>query len=480
MTVMIISFVVVLVLIVLSGTMSARHRQKTTEDYLVASQSVSPWLSALSAVATNNSGFMFVGMIGFTFRQGFQSIWLMLGWILGDMLIWIFVHPKVRRLSEKSHLTTISELIGDRKNGSNRPLVVLSGIITFIFLGVYAAAQLKAGSTALHAMLDWDMWVGVMIGTVIVILYSFAGGIRADIWTDAAQSLVMFIAMIMLVIVGQMEIGSPGGLYENLRQQDPQLVKFFPQDMAFGLAAYVISFMFAGIGVMGQPHIMVRMMSIRSPGDVKRAGIYYFLWYIPFFVLSIGVGLYARALIPDLPEQPVAQGMDEPTEMALPLLTMDLLPQVFVGIALAGLFAATVSTADSQLIVCSGALTREITTTWKESYLASKLGTATITTISVLIALFAPEGVFGLVVIAWSAMGATLGSVLFLRVYQIPCSTVTAFAMMLIPIPVVALWHISPYNDDLFKLFPGMLSAMLVLAVAKGLNWARIAWQQRR
>jgi len=464
------SFVVIMVLLVGSGASSVIRKKKTTEDYLVASRAVKPWLSALSAVATNNSGFMFIGMIAYTYKLGIESIWMMIMWILGDLTAWILVHPKVRRESGKRKVNTLSELIGATDKGQNRVIVAVAGIVTFLFLGVYAAAQLKAGSTALMAIFGWHMWVGVTIGAAIVVIYSYAGGIRADIWTDAAQSLVMIVAMTTIMVMGWIEIGGPSALFANLRAQEPQLMDLFPQTLElgmYGIPFYLLGLMAGGYGSSGQPHIMTRYMAIESDRAVRRAGVWYFVWYVPFFAASVGVGLYTRALMPELPDHPLAAGMSDPTELALPLVTTEVLPGIFTGIALAGLFAATVSTADSQIIVCSGALTHDINPRWRESYLMSKVGTFSVTGVALVIALFAPEGVFGLVMVAWSAMGASLGSVLVLRLFRLPVSTPVAVAMMITGLSVVVVWHVSGYNDDVFKMLPGLAAAFAVYGIGR-------------
>lgn len=466
MSVTIWTFIITMTLMTLSGASSIIHKKKTPKDYLIASREVKPWLSALSAVATNNSGFMFIGMIAYTYRLGIESVWMMVGWIGGDLLAWLFVHPRVREFSHDRRANTIPALIGEPTDPKSkhqfRTLTIMTGLITFVFLGVYAAGQLKAGSTALHALFGWDMHVGVLIGTAIVILYSYAGGIRADIWTDAAQSFVMLVSMGLILIAGYMEVGGVNALMANLKQQDPSLVHWFPEELAFGIVPFVIGFFFAGFGVVGQPHLMTRLLAIESTAAVRRARGYYFLWFIPFFLASVGVGLYCRAIIPDITQLELAQGLEEPTELALPLITMELLPQFFIGVALAGLFAATVSTADSQIIVCSGAVTQDVNPQWNQSYLASKLATFSVTALALSIALFAPEGVFALVLIAWSALGASIGPVLVLRVFKRPLSSAKAILMMVTAISVVIIWHLSGFDDDAFKMMPGMIAAFLV------------------
>jgi len=467
---MIWTFVLMLAAITAAGVFSIVRKKKTTEDYLIASRGVNPWLSALSAVGTNNSGFMFIGMIAYSYRIGIESVWMMVGWIVGDFIGWLFIQPRVRSASEDVEVKTLPTLIGtDHRGRVSRGLTVAGGAITFLFLGVYAAGQLKAGSTALHTLFEWDMYVGVLIGAVIVILYSYAGGIRADIWTDAAQSAVMLLAMGCILFASWRDVGGPAELMAVLESQDPNLVRLFPQDLRFGFAPFLLGMTFAGLGAIGQPHLMTRFMAIESVASVRKARFYYFAYFIPFFALSVGVGLYTRAVIPELMSLPIAQGVEEPTELALPVMTMRLLPDFFVGIALAGLFAATVSTADSQIIVCSGALTHDMQPKWEKSYLASKIGTFSVTALAILIALYAHEGVFGLVLIAWSAMGASLGPVLALRLFHRPLSQTTGIAMMAAAIATVVWWHNSGLDDDVFKMLPGMAAAMLVYAVARGI-----------
>ena len=469
------AFIVTLALLTTSGALSVIRKQKTPEDYLVASRKVRPWLTALSTVATNNSGFMFIGLIGYTYQFGFEAIWLMFGWIVGDFVVWLFVHPRVRKVSGELGANTIPLLMGSWRDGMKRSVVIIAGLITIAFLGIYAAAQLKAGSTALHALFGWDMQVGALIGAAIVIIYSYAGGIRADIWTDAAQSFAMLGSMGLILIAGFLETGGPAALAQNLGSQDPQLVQWYPANLEFGALAFVVGYVFAGLGTVGQPHLMTRLMAVESPEAIPKARIYYFLWYVTFFLASIGVGLYCRAILPDLTEMAAAQEFRQPAHLALPLLTRELLPEMLVGVALAGLFAATVSTADSQIIVCSGTITQEITRRWNESYLASKVATLGVTAFALGIALYAPEGVFGLVLIAWSAMGAALGPVLVARVFNLPMAPGTAVAMMLIALGVVTAWHFSGYDDDILKIFPGAIAAALVYGL-----WFLFIYRRRK
>ena len=224
MTTVVISFLCFLAVFVVIGISSVRARKNTTDDYLLAGRNVPPWLAALSTVATNMSGFMFIGQIAYTYRVGIESIWMMIGWIIGDLAAWSLVHPRVRRESEQMKVATLPALLGTTRHAEKRIIIVLGGLMTLVLLGVYAAAQLKAGSTALQTLFGWQPQIGAVVGAVIVVLYCFSGGIRASIWTDMAQSIVMMLAMATLLIAASFEVGSPSDVWSNLKAQDPELV----------------------------------------------------------------------------------------------------------------------------------------------------------------------------------------------------------------------------------------------------------------
>lgn len=464
----VVSFVVFLGFFMAIGIASSLKRKATTADYLIADRSIPPWLAALSAVATNNSGFMFIGQIAYAYRVGVTSVWMMVGWVLGDWVAWQLVHPRVRIHSQDAGVSTIPALMGSSRNGSKQYIVGLAGLMTFVLLGVYAAAQLKAGSTALQTLFGWQPEVGVLLGAGIVVVYCFSGGIRASIWTDAAQSFVMISAMSILLIAAGRQIGGPTALWQNLQGQDPMLVEWMPRDLKFGFAMYLAGMACGGFGAIGQPHILVRFMALRSVNDIPRARAIYFLWFIPFFVASISVGLYARACMPDLLSIPLTEGLTESqaTELAMPELARRLLPDVLIGLILAGLFSATMSTADSQILVCSGAITQDMFPHWRNSYVASKLATLAVTLLALSIALFAGQSVFSLVLIAWSALGAGLGPALLLRLFHIPVSRVLFTLMMTVGVGTVVAWNLSGNDRHIFKILPGMLASFLVWGIS--------------
>lgn len=461
------SFLLFLVLFTAIGALASRVKKTSSEDYLVASRDVSPWLIALSAVSTNNSGYMFIGLIGFTWRQGIEAIWITLGWILGDLLTWFWVHRRVRARSEAVSASSVPALLATDRDGTiSRPIAVVAGLLTFFFLGGYAAAQLKAGSTTLHALFDWPMWAGSVIGVVIVSIYCMSGGIRASIWTDAAQSIVMIGAMTLLLATCVVEVGGLDALLTALRNIDPALVQLVPDGLAFGFGLYVLGLVFGGVATIGQPHILIRFMAIDATDSIRRARVIYFTWYTFFSVAAFAVGLYARVLLPDIGVGLEGAALTAATEGALPELSVKMLPPVLIGVMLAGLFSATMSTADSQILSCSAAVTQDIVPRWRQSYNASKAATLGVAALALVIALTATSGVFSLVLIAWSALGASLGPILLVRLANRPLSNGMAIVMMTSGLATVVAWGASPWADSVFKALPGIAVPLLIYGSA--------------
>ena len=478
----VVSFGVFLALFVVVGLLSARHKQNTTEDYLVAGRSVNPWLTALSAVSSNNSGYMFVGLIGFAYLKGLEAFWITFVWVLGDYFSWLWFHRRLRTQSEAVGATSAPTMLGAvTREDRDRVVIMLGAIATLLLLGLYAAAQLKAGSAATSALFGWPSWMGATLGAGIVLVYCFSGGIRASIWTDAVQSIVMFFSMGLLAVYAMVEVGGPGDLIAALVAiENPNpgiwtateidfgtaLTDWFPTGLAFGFPAYLAGYLFGGLAAIGQPHLLIRFMAIDSVTSLNKARTIYIGWYTFFSLLALAVGLYSRVLLPEL-----ALGLAEPdltsaAETALPTLSQHLLPSVFVGVMLAGLFAATMSTADSQILSCSAALTQDILPRFSRSYVASKIATLSILVFALGTALFAKSGVFSLVLLAWSGLGAIFVPVLFVRLARLPLPTGLAVAMMVSGIGTVVWWGSTPWPDHVFKGMPGILVPLTLYALA--------------
>ncbi|MEB3830871.1 sodium/proline symporter [Phormidium sp. CCY1219] len=454
-----ISFIVFLLLFTGVGIYSATRKTNTTADYLLASRTVNFWLTALSAFATAHSGAMFTAIIGYTYQVGISAAWLPIGWVLGDALAWIFVYKRLRVASEESACETVGGfLAGDQKG--NRAIAIISAFVTLAFLGTYSAAQLVAGSKALHVLFGWDYSWGIILGAAIVVAYCFSGGIRASIWTDAAQSGVMMFAMMGLLVLSIAACGGVGELWSQLESIDPLLVNPSPSNLEFGTLFFVLGWVASGLAVLGQPHILVRAMAIDSAENIGLSRNLYLISYTLFSAAAIGVGLTARVLMPQL----MVAGRDP--ELALPLLSVELLPAVLVGVILAGLFAAVISTTDSQILSCSAALTQDLFPKAAHSYKMAKIGTVTATAVILAIALAGNQNVFMLALLGWSTLGSTFGPLLLVRVFRLPLNPIVAIAMMVVAIATTLIWRFGlNWSNNVIETLPAMIAPTLVYAI---------------
>ena len=459
----IITFIFFLLLFTGVGTYSATQKKATTTDYLLASRNVNPVLTALSAMATGQSGLLFIGQVGFAYKIGISAIWLTLGWAIGDYLAWWFVFKPLREQSEATASDTVSAFLAQKIQGY-RLISLISALITLAFLGSYAAAQLVAGSKALNTVFGWNYNLGIIIGAMIVVIYCFSGGIRASIWTDALQGILMLGSLLLLLIVAVIKCGGFASLWQSLDSIDPNLTNFSPQSLPLGFIPFFIGWMVAGFGVIGQPHIMVRAMAIDSAKHLGFArNLKTSLGLVNSFS-ALGIGLTARVLLPDL----LTSG--DP-ELALPYLSLELLPVVLVGLILAGLFSATMSTADSQILSCSAALTQDIFPQMSKSYKWAKIGTLTVTAFILIIALLEDNNVFALVTFSWSVLASGLGPLLLVKVWQQPINTATAIAMMTIGITTALIWNlVLNLSGVIYEVLPGMVAGMAVYGFYRTLS----------
>ncbi|MDH5721089.1 MAG: sodium/proline symporter [Spirochaetia bacterium] len=460
------SFLFFLFLFLAIGILSVFKRKNTTEDYLIAGKSVSPLLVGLSAVATNNSGFMFIGMIGVTYMSGLSSIWLMIGWIAGDLLASFLAVDKIQKVSRNSKIHSFGGLLSHWNNTDFKKLRLVAGILTVFFLTVYAAAQLKAGSKAAEALLGWQSETGVIISALIVLVYSAVGGIRASIWTDVAQSVVMIIGMSLLFAFGVEYAGGVNALLSKLSQVKPAYLNFFPEKNFLEIFLFIAGWIFGGFAVIGQPHIVIRFMSLDKFENINRMRLYYYIWFALFYGLTIIVGLISRVVISDV------AGFD--AEMALPNMALALFPEILTGIILAALFAATMSTADSLILACSASVTRDIFQKSRHTLFITKFSTFMVLLTAVFIALTDNKTVFALVLDAWGMLASAFAPLIVLYSLKKEVSENAALSMLLTGLFGFILFNKAGFGSLIYSAAPGIISGFLVFYAIEAYKKYRI------
>ena len=446
------------------GLASMRVKQDTTDDYLVAGRGMHPALAALSAVSTWNSGYMFIGFIGFIFLQGYSAIWIALVSTIGQLVAWIWLYKYIQKEGRERNLRSLSSLVSSE---TGAPEAKLAAVLSVFFLAIYAAAQLTAGGVALKSMLGWSEITGILIGFVLVVAYCYAGGIRASIWTDAAQSAVMIVGSTILCLVALGKVGGISGLHDSLATIDPDMVNIFPSGLKFGATLWIAAFFLGGLGVAGQPQVVSRIMTLKDDSDRKQAMVWFFVWQTPFIALMFLIGLACRAIFPEM--------LAEDAETGLPTLAQSLNP-ILGGVILASIFAATMSTADSQVLACTAAITDDIKPEWNQDHGKTKKVTLAIAAFATGISLVGQgfpgfgDSVFALVVFAVYGLGGVFVPLILIRMAGYEPDTRHTTLMMIAALLGVLVWTAAGFGEYVFPSVPGMGAAF---AVHFSLCWKR-------
>ena len=458
-----ISFLFFLGLFAGVGLASMRVKKDTTDDYLVAGRGMHPALAALSAVSTWNSGYMFIGAVGFTYMMGYNVIWMAVASMAGQLVAWAWLYKFIQQEGRERNVRSLSSLVAEK---AGAPEAKLAAILSVLFLSIYAAAQLTSGGKALLVMLGWDELIGILIGFVLVVAYCYAGGIRASIWTDAVQSCVMIVGSLILCWIALGEVGGFSGLNSELNSQDPALTNIMPPGLMFGVSMWAFAFFLGGLAVAGQPQVVSRIMTLDSDSDRKQAMVWFFVWQTPFIIMITFIGLASRVLF---------DSADFDPELGLPMLAMGTMPALGVGMILASIFAATMSTADSQVLACTAAITDDVKPEWREDHKTTKKVTLVVAAFATAISiggLYVPGGdsVFKLVVLAVYGLGSVFVPLLIIRWAGFKPDSTHSIVMMVSAFSGVIVWSMLPAimgwktvagADGIFPSVPGMGAAFL-------------------
>jgi len=466
----ILSFIFFMTIFAGVGLASMRVKKDTTDDYLVAGRGMSPSLAALSAVSTWNSGYMFIGFIGFTYTMGYPVAFLAFMSTIGQFVAWMWLYKFIQKEGHERGVRSLSSLVAEK---AGAPEAKLAAVLSVLFLSIYAAAQLTSGGKALFVMMGWPEIVGILIGFVLVVAYCYAGGIRASIWTDAAQSCVMLVGSTILCWISLQEVGGFSGLKDGLNEQDAALTNFLPPNLMFGLTLWTAAFFLGGLSVAGQPQVVSRVMTLGDDKDRKEAMIWFFVWQTPFIVLMLIIGLASRVLFTE---------SDFDAELGLPMMAMETMPAIGIGMILASIFAATMSTADSQVLACTAAITDDIKPEWNQDHKTTKKVTIAVAAFATLISvggLYVPGGdsVFQLVVFAVYGLGGVFVPLLIIRWAGYKPDTTHSISMMVAAFSGVFIWTLLGFDgaDGVFPSVPGMGAAFVTHFVMNYVRTPKVA-----
>lgn len=455
------------ILLMLGIAWLAWRRTHNLADYILGGRQLGPGTSALSAGASDMSGWLLLGLPGYAYVAGLEAIWIAVGLLLGTWLNWRWVAPRLRQRSyEANDSLTIPSYLDQHFGGGQRGLRMVSASFILLFFLFYTTAGLVAGGKLFATVFGMDYHLAVMLGALVVVSYTFIGGFLAVSWTDVLQGLMMLGALLLLPVMAWLSLSAGGGNLPSALPPDLLNPLTRPDGQALGALA-LLSLLGWGLGYFGQPHILARFQAIRSVDDVPLARRIAVSWTGLSLAGSIAVGVLAIGWF--------ATPLDDSERVFMHLVEALFHPWV-AGVLLAAILAAIMSTADSQLLVSAAALSEDLyhplrpNAPPQQLMWVGRLAVVAIALTATVLALDEDSQVLALVAYAWAGFGATFGPVLLCCLFWQGVTARGALAGMLVGGSTVVIWAQLSGGPgqlfDLYEIIPGFVLALLTILVA--------------
>tara|TARA_B100001029_G_scaffold43291_1_gene33969 strand:+ start:278 stop:1714 length:1437 start_codon:yes stop_codon:yes gene_type:complete len=421
MTIVGIIFIFYLSFLIGVGLMSIKYN-KSQEDYLLAGRKLGPWVTAFSERASGESAWLLLALPGAAISIGLGEAWTVLGITLGIIASWYIIAEKLRIETEKYSALTIPGYLHRKYNDNSNIIRLFSSIIIAFFFLFYVSAQFHASGKVINTLFGLSSIDGIVIGAIVIILYTLMGGFFAIAWTDLLQGVLMIGTLVVLPIVGIIELqNTDRSFYEVLNQVGESKSSFTMGKSGLAAISVILGGLSWGLGYLGQPHLVIRYMAIRDPKDIKKAKLIAILWALPGITGAFMIGLVALNYF-----GPEFFNIND-VEQAMPLLATELLPPILAGLLISGAVAAMMSTADSQLLVSTSAITEDfihqylgLNISEKTLLLINRITIIILGIIAFGIAIFSEitgKNIFSVVSYAWSGLGSSFGPVLVLSLW---------------------------------------------------------------
>ena len=460
------------IILLIIGYYGYKKATGNISEYMLGGRSIGPYVTALSAGASDMSGWMIMGLPGEVYTTGLSAAWLAIGLTLGAYINYIVVAPRLRVYTEKAgDAITLPDFFKNRLNDKANVIKIISGAIIVIFFTLYTHSGMVSGGKLFDSAFGLDYHLGLILVAVIVIAYTFFGGYLAVSLTDFFQGVIMLIAMVMVPIVTMMQLNGLDTL-SQAAELKPTNLDLFKGTTVIG----IISFFAWGLGYFGQPHIIVRFMSIKSVKQLATARRFGIGWMAISLLGAVGVGLVGITFIN---QQNVE--LQDPETLFI-LMSQVLFHPLVGGFLLAAILAAIMSTISSQLLVTSSSLTEDFYKLIrgeeaakkheKEFVFVGRMSVILVSIVSIAIAWSPNDTILNLVGNAWAGFGASFGPLVLLSLYWKGLSRTGAVSGMLSGAVVVILWivFVKPLgatNDffNLYEIVPGFLTSLIVTVV---------------
>lgn len=446
----------------------AYRRTADIGDYMLAGRDLPPFAAALSAGASDMSGWLLMGLPGAVFVAGLSESWMPLGLLVGAWLNWKLVAPRLRSYTEVANNSiTVPSFLENRLRDRSRLIRIVSGAIILVFFTFYVASGLVSGGVFFEESFGTSYELGLLVVGGVTIAYTLFGGFIAATYTDVVQGIMMFLALLVVPAAAVIALGGLGGTAEAVRGVDPQMLGLVGGTSALG----IISAVAWGLGYFGQPHIIVRFMALRSPREAvagRRINIFWmFLATFGAVVTGLaGAGYVARTGLE----------LTDPEAIFLALIGAFFHPLVG-GLLLAAVLAAIMSTVSSQLVVSASALVEDLTRIFlkremspRSLVMLSRVGVLAVSVVAAVLAWGRNDTILDLVGFAWAGFGSAFGPTILLALFWRRLTAPGALAGMLVGAVTVFVWDAVGLSEVIYEMVPGFALNLLVTAVVSRLT----------
>ncbi len=437
-------------------------------DYVLGGRKLGPWTAALSAQASDMSGWLLIGLPGAAYLAGVEAAWIAIGLGLGTYVNWKIVAVRLRSYTEVSgDSLTLSDFFENRFRDNTHILRTVSSLVIIIFFTVYTSAQFSAGAKLFETLMGLEYTIALLLGAAVIIVYTFLGGFMAVSFTDLIQGLLMFFAIAVVPFVMIAELGGLGSAFEGLRQVDPNFLNIMKSTGVGGTISFIAiaSNIAWGLGYFGQPHVLARFMAISNTQQIKLSRKIAMVWVSISLAASVFVGVLGRIYLP---------GLDDPEKLFMISVDKLFIP-ILAGVFLAAILAASMSTADSQLLVTASAISEDIykkyinkDATDSQMLNVSRMSVVVIAILAVIIAMDPDSSVFELVSYAWAGLGASFGPLILFALFWKRTNKWGAIAGLVSGAVTVIAWvQIAKFSSatifGLYEIIPGFIISSLFI-----------------
>ncbi len=447
--------------------------QKSTSNvsgYMLGGRSLSPSVAALSAGASDMSGWMLMGLPGAMYISGMSSLWIAIGLVIGAFLNYLVVAPRLRTYTEIANDSiTIPDFFENRFNDKSHMLRIVSSVVIVVFFTLYTSSGLVAGGKLFESSFGLNYEVGLYVTAGVVVAYTLFGGFLAVSLTDFVQGCIMFIALVLVPVVTINEVGGLDEMQTSISSINPDLLDLFSGVSIIG----IVSAMAWGLGYFGQPHIIVRFMAIRNVKALPVARRIGMSWMIVAIIGAMATGFSGIAYVAK-----TGLTLDDPETIFI-VLSQILFSPLIAGFLLAAILAAIMSTISSQLLVTSSSLTEDFYKTFfhqsasdKQQVLVGRISVAIVALVAIYLAYDRDSSILSLVSNAWAGFGAAFGPVVIGSLYWKKMTKNGALAGMITGAATVLLWIYAPIiingqslGSLMYEIVPGFILSSLVIYV---------------